>query len=116
MDDKKPNSIKVTNRGGVRPGSGRKAGSTNKISAESIMASLLSHTGGIPYEELLVNDFLTARREGDTAAVLKYHQMLLNKVVADINEIKVIDASDEIESKRRAFMAALSKLTNRDDT
>jgi hypothetical protein len=116
MNDKKPNSIKVINRGGVRPGSGRKPGSTNKISVESIMEKLKSQTGGIPYEELLVSDFLSARRDGDTAAVLKYHQMLLNKVVADMNEIKVIDASDEIESKRRAFMAALSKLTNRNET
>jgi hypothetical protein len=80
------------------------------------MERIKSQTGGIPYEDLLVNDFMAARLDGDTAAVLKYHQMLLNKVVADINEVKVTDANDEIESKRRAFMAALSKLTNRDDT
>ena len=69
--------------GGYRPGSGRKPGSTQKLSGQNILDAVLALNNGVPYEMILVNDFLAARAEDDRHLVAKYHQLILNKVIAD---------------------------------
>ena len=69
--------------GGYRPGSGRKPGSTQKLSGQNILDAVLTLNNGVPYEMILVNDFLAARSEDDRHLVAKYHQLILNKVIAD---------------------------------
>ena len=74
---------KQSNHGGARPGAGRIAGTTNKLSAKEILAAIEQQNNGIPYEVILANDFLAARYEDDKHLVAKYHQLILSKVVAD---------------------------------
>ena len=69
--------------GGYRPGSGRKLGSTQKLSAKEILEAITSANNGVPYEVILANDFLAARYEDDKHLVAKYHQLILSKVIAD---------------------------------
>jgi len=69
--------------GGARPGAGRIAGTTNKLSAKEILAAITSANNGIPYEVILANDFLAARFDDDKHLVAKYHQLILSKVIAD---------------------------------
>jgi hypothetical protein len=97
--------------GGARPGAGRAKGSKNHISVEELLVSLELRTGGQRYEDLLVDDFLTARNENDKNLILKYHTLILNKVMNNLAKIEVNDSADAIQAKQLAFVEALSKLT-----
>lgn len=100
--------------GGYRPGSGRKKGSRDQVSISSLLAQLEQQTGGQHYEELLVSDFLTARSAGDNNLTMKYHHLILNKVMSSLSKIEVTDSEEAIEAKKSAFAAALSRLTGVD--
>lgn len=102
---------KKGSHGGARPGAGRKKGSKNHISVEELLISLETKTGGQRYEDILVADFLTARNENDKNLILKYHTLILNKVMNNLAKIEVNDSEDAIQAKQIAFAEALSKLT-----
>jgi len=74
---------KQSTHGGIRPGSGRKLGSTQKLSAKEILEAIEQTANGVPYEMILANDFLAARYGDDKHLVAKYHQLILSKVIAD---------------------------------
>jgi len=78
---------KKKGRGGARPNSGRKTGSTVKLSA----ADLLKEIARIdkPFAEGLAEDYLKARQSGDLHIVQRYQQMFLSKVLADKQELDV---------------------------
>ena len=97
--------------GGARPGAGRQKGSKNHVSVEELLLSLEAKSGGQRYEEILVDDFLTARNENDKNLILKYHNLILNKVMNTLAKIEVTDSADAIQAKQLAFAEALSKLT-----
>ena len=107
------NADKTNSWGGPRRGAGRPVGSKTKISIGSILDSIERKTGGITYDELLIEDFLKARMGEDTALVAKYHQLLLNKIVADKSEVEVINSTEAIEMKKQAFLDALNSLSTR---
>ena len=107
------NTDKTKTWGGVRRGAGRPVGSKTKISIGSILDSIERKTGGITYDELLIEDFLNARLGDDTALVAKYHQLLLNKIVADKSEIEINNSADLVELKKQAFLDALNSMTNK---
>ncbi len=73
--------IKKGKKGGPRKNSGRPKGVTNKISAVSILQQIA--LVDVPFEVGLAEDYARARRSGDAYLVQKYHNMILNKVVAD---------------------------------
>lgn len=112
MEQNTENPIEKKNgHGGARPGSGRKKGGKNHISVEELLHSLESRTGGQRYEDLLVDDFLSARNENDKNLILKYHNLILNKVMNNLAKIEVTDSADAVHAKQLAFAEALSKLT-----
>jgi hypothetical protein len=69
--------------GGAQPGAGRKPGTTNKLSAVTILNEIEAKSNGLPYETILANDFLAARYSGDETLIHKWHQLILSKVIAD---------------------------------
>ena len=79
------NLQKKKGRGGARPNSGRKVGSTVKLSGQDILAEIAKRD--VPFAEGLAEDYARARQSGDTNLVQRYQQMFLNKVVADKQEI-----------------------------
>jgi hypothetical protein len=105
------NPPKLTGQGGAGRGQGRKKGSRDQVSITSLLESLERQTGGRDYEELLVEDFLQVRNEGDKQTTLKYHNLILNKVMSSLAKIEVNDSADTIAAKQAAFAEALSKLT-----
>lgn len=111
MEKTNKNPAKKSNRGGARPGAGRKKGGKNALTIENLLETLEHKTGGQPYEALLVEDFLQARNHGDTQLMLKYHNLILNKVMNNLAKIEVTDSTDAIEAKQAAFAEALAKLT-----
>jgi len=96
--------------GGARPGAGRKAGSTNHITIEGLLNQVHNQTNGQDYEALLIQDFLSARDSHDKQLLLKYHNLILNKVMNSLAKIEVTDSADAVEAKKLAFADALSKL------
>jgi len=109
--EKKDKKAKTTGHGGNRKGAGRPKGSRDQVSIKALLDTLDRQTGGRDYEELLVEDFLQARNEGDKQTTLKYHNLILNKVMNSLAKIEVTDSKDAIEQKQAAFAEALAKLT-----
>ena len=101
----------IKNRGGRRPGSGRKPGSTEQVTIGGLLETLKKQSNGRNYEELLVEDFLQARSRNDSALTVKYHNLILNKVMNSLAKIEVTDSQDAVEAKQQAFAEALAKLT-----
>ena len=108
MEHEKPKEKKQ--RGGFRPGAGRKAGGKNQVTIETLLETLHTKTGGHSYEQLLVEDFLQARINDDKQLIMKYHNLILNKVMNSLARIEVTDSADAVELKKLAFADALAKL------
>jgi hypothetical protein len=109
--DIKPEKKKISSRGGARPNAGRKRGSKNAVTIENLLAQVAVKNNGRDYEQLLVEDFMAARAANDTQLMLKYHNLILNKVMHNLNKVEVTDSEDTVEAKKQAFAAALAKLT-----
>ena len=73
--------------GGARPGGGRKKGVTQKLSAQTILAAIEDRDK--PFAEGFAEDYHAARMGDDKHLLQKYQSMILNKVVADKQEIDV---------------------------
>lgn len=96
--------------GGARPGAGRKLGTKNLVTIESLLTSLETKSGGKPYEDMLIEDFFKARQNNDTQLIIKYHNLILNKVLHTLNRVELNDSQDTIDAKQQAFTEALAKL------
>ncbi len=81
LDNNQKKSIIPGKNGGWRPNSGRKKGQIQKLSAQSILKEIAKKDK--PFAIGLAEDYHNARMSGDTHLVVKYQQMILNKVVAD---------------------------------
>ena len=78
---------KRTGRGGSRPNSGRKVGSTVKLSAADVLAEIAKQD--VPFAVGLAQDYIKARQSGDMHVIQRYQQMLLAKVIADKHETDI---------------------------
>ena len=107
--------VKKSNRGGARPGAGRKPGSKDNVTIKHLLEVLDAKSGGQSYEELLVEDFLTARLNNDTQLMLKYHNLFGNKLFTTLNQIEVVNSEDAVTARQAAFTDALTKLTALND-
>jgi hypothetical protein len=101
----------VLKKGGAKPGAGRPKGSTEQITISGLLQTLKEKSGGKNYEEILVDDFLEARSNNDSQLTVKYHNLILNKVMNSLAKVEVTDSSDAVEMKQQAFAEALAKLT-----
>lgn len=81
MDQNNLNLSKKKGRGGRRNGGGRRLGSTNKLSAQTLLQEIAKIDK--PFAIGLAEDYHNARLSGDKHLVVKYQNMILNKVVAD---------------------------------
>jgi len=68
-------------RGGVRANSGRKKGSTQKLSAATLLDAIAAID--VPFEQGIAEDYHAARMSGDLNVIQKYQNMILSKVIAD---------------------------------
>ena len=101
---------KTRGKGGARPGAGRPKGGTNQVSVNGLLAALERKTKGVGYETLLMEDFINARNNNDQQLVIKYHNLILNKLMTHISKIEITDSQDSIDMKQKAFTDALAKL------
>jgi len=112
--EKEQAKIKGKN-GGVRPGAGRPKGSKSHITIEGLLNQVQTQTHGQDYEALLIQDFLDARNSHNKELLLKYHNLILNKVMNSLAKIEVTDSADAVEAKKTAFADALAKLAGIND-
>ena len=110
LNQKKPRK-KAPSRGGARAGAGRPKGARNKVTVQSLLETLEHKTGGVSYEELLIDDFLNARLGNDNQLTIKYHTLISNKLISTLAAVEVTGGADEIAAKQAAFAAALAQLT-----
>jgi len=108
--EKEKDQAKKKGAGGARPGAGRPVGSKSHITIEGLLNQVQSQTRGKDYEELLIQDFLEARDGHNKELLLKYHNLILNKVMNSLAKIEVTDSADAVEAKKLAFADALAKL------
>jgi hypothetical protein len=101
---------KTTGKGGVRKGAGRPKGGTNQVSVNGLLAALEKKTKGVGYETILMEDFINARDSKDHQLVIKYHNLILNKLMTHISKIEITDSQETIDMKQKAFTEALAKL------
>jgi len=102
--------IQKQSQGGARAGAGRPRGSKARVSVESLLAELELRAPGESYEALLLDDFLRARLEDDKGLVLKYHNLILNKVMHTLTTVEVVEGQDAIDAKSRAFAEAIAQI------
>jgi hypothetical protein len=98
-------------KGGARPGAGRPKGGKNQVSIAGLLEALGKKEPNREYEDILIEDFLEARKNKDTQLVIKYHNLILNKVMTTVAKIEVTDSQEAINAKQLAFAEALAKLT-----
>jgi hypothetical protein len=96
--------------GGARPGSGRPKGRKDSITIGGLLEQVYQQSGK-DYTELLVEDFVQARNQNDSQLLLKYHNLILNKVMNTLAKVEVTDSADAVAAKQAAFTEALAKLT-----
>ena len=102
---------KPRGKGGARPGAGRPKGGTNQVSVSGLLEALEKKTNGQNYETILMEDFINARNNNDQQLVIKYHNLILNKLMTHVAKIEITDSQETIDAKQTAFAEALSKLT-----
>ena len=93
---------------------GRPKGSSNKLSGASILQAIEAKVG-MPFEEALADGYYDAIINNDRALRQKYEQMMLNKVVADKQEIDVTTLGDSLNDRKTAFETIISKLKGGSD-
>lgn len=101
---------KISSRGGYRPGSGRKPGTTNKISAQSLLEAIEVHSGE-RFEDLLAQGYYESVINRDKQTRIQYEKMFLGKVVADRVSMDVTENAELLEAKKTAFADAIAKLS-----
>jgi hypothetical protein len=97
ITEESPKVNKGGNRGGYRPGSGRKVGSTNKLSAATLISSLEKCIGR-KYEEQLAINYQECILANDRLLLQRYDQMFLSKIVADRNEVDVTSNGQKLST------------------
>jgi hypothetical protein len=97
-DDKESQKInKGGNRGGYRPGAGRPKGTSNKLSAATLIASLEKCIGR-KYEEQLAINYQECILANDRLLLQRYDQMILSKIVADKSDVDITSAGQKIST------------------
>ena len=104
-------TVKKKGAGGARPGSGRPKSSPDNITIKGLLETVSKQAKGKKYEEILIEDFMKARNDNDRNLVVKYHNLILNKVMNSLAKVEVTDSQDNVEQKQLAFAEALAKLT-----
>lgn len=100
---------KKSKRGGARAGAGRPKGARNRVTVQDLLTAIDTRTGQ-NYEDLLIEDFLAARRGNDNHLTHKYHTLISNKILSTLNTVEVQDTTDAVAQKQAAFAEAIAQI------
>jgi methionine salvage enolase-phosphatase E1 len=102
-------------RGGARPGAGRPKGSGNKITVQDLIDQA-QITIGKSFVQSLIEGYHDTIVAGDRRTRVMYEKMIMDKVLADRQQVEVTDTEDAVAARAAAFAAALATIqagTNR---
>lgn len=99
-------------RGGARPGAGRPRGSGAKVTAQDLIDAAQRQLGR-PFVESLMEGYVKSITENNNKVRYMYEKMIIDKVIADRQQIEVTDSEDVVAAKQAAFAAALAQLQAR---
>jgi hypothetical protein len=94
------NNVVKSKKGGAREGAGRPKGSTNRLTAASLLRTI-ERKAGVPFEELVTDGYLSAIEKNDKNLRFKYETLIIGKVMSTIMEVAPIEAlsKEEIENR-----------------
>ena len=98
---------KKDGHGGARAGAGRRKGTTDRVTIAGLLEAVQNRANGKSYMDIIAEDFIKARENGDTHLTMKYHNLILNKVAATLTNIEVTDSSETVNNKEAAFLKAI---------
>ena len=101
---------KAPTRGGARPGGGRPKGSTTKIKIEDLMRQIELQAGQ-SYDKVLASNYVQAITREDWNGVRDYDKAFMNKMIADKQEVEVVESQDAVTQKQAAFAEAIAQIT-----
>ena len=99
-------TTKSTTRGGARPGAGRPKGSGNKVTVQDLIDQA-QQTIGKPFVQSLIEGYHDTILNGDRKIRVMYEKMIMDKVLADRQQVEVTDSADLVQARSDAFAAAL---------
>ena len=99
-----------SNYGGARAGAGRPKGSSNKITAQDLLDAA-HKVNGKPFVINLMEGYQASIDERNNKVRVMYEKMILDKVIADRQQIEITESEDAVQAKRMAFAEALAKFT-----
>ena len=105
---------KISSRGGARSGAGRPKGSGNKITAQDLIDAA-QQVVGKPFVISLMEGYAKSIDENNNKVRVMYERMVLDKIVADRQQVEVVENDDALEAKRLAFAEALAQIAVRKD-
>ena len=105
---------KIEKRGGARVGAGRPKGSGNKITAQDLIDAAQLVVGK-PFVISLMEGYAKSIDENNNKVRVMYERMVLDKIVADRQQVEVVENDDALEAKRLAFAEALAQIAVRKD-
>jgi len=107
MTEKVSDKPKISSRGGARPGSGRPRGSGNKVTALELLEAVHAATGR-SFVECLADGYRQAVEERNNKIRVMYEKMIVDKVIADRQQIEISDPQEQVAARQAAFAAALA--------
>ena len=107
----KTGKVKISSRGGARLGAGRPKGSSDKITARYLLEKAESVIGK-EFVVSLLEGYQDTIINGDSRNRVVYEKMILDKVSSTLLETEVTDPTDQIESKKMAFLEAVKTLAS----
>jgi methionine salvage enolase-phosphatase E1 len=99
-------TAKQDRRGGARPGAGRPKGSGNKVTVQDLIDQA-QQTIGKPFVQSLIEGYHDTIIAGDRRTRVMYEKMIMDKVLADRQQVEVTDSADLVQARSDAFAAAL---------
>jgi len=106
--NQKKSKPKISSRGGARKGAGRPRGSVDRVTIAGLLNSIETQSGRT-YQDMLAEDFIAAR-DSDRGLAAKYHNLILNKVMATMASVEVTSSQDEVTAKQVAFAEAIAQI------
>lgn len=97
LNNNQKKSVIPGKNGGWRPGAGRKKGQKQKLSAQQLLAEIAKKDK--PFAVGLAEDYHNARMGDDKHLVVKYQQMIINKVVADKVDVDHTTLGESLNAK-----------------
>ena len=106
---------KLDKRGGARPGAGRPKGSGNKVTVQELIDTAQSVVGK-PFVVSLMEGYRDSIVENNKKVRVTYEKMIMDKVLADRQQIETIEGEDAVQARADAFAEALATLATKGST